>query len=110
MMICHWITLRLLNNHTKYISISELGVQKTAEFKNSTSNNIFIEIDKEGKLVYKLYDNLGYFKFPIVNFKYQCGNIPVCPAYNFMCRSWFDTLFFCSNYQNVLKRALLLSN
>ena len=39
------------------------------------------QLDSEGRLRTKLYDQSDDFNFPIVNFAFICSNIPVVPAY-----------------------------
>jgi hypothetical protein len=60
----------------------ELEIKDTTHTDTSASYlDLHLEIDSEGRLRTKLYDNKDDFNFPIVNFPFICSNIPAAPTY-----------------------------
>jgi hypothetical protein len=60
----------------------ELEIKDTTDTDRSASYlDIHLQIDNEGQLRTKLYENRDDFNFPIVNFPFICSNIPTAPAY-----------------------------
>ena len=56
----------------------EFEIKDTTDTARSVSYfDLLLEIDSEGRLRTKLYDNRDDFSFPIVNFPFICSNIPV---------------------------------
>jgi len=63
------------------IQPTELEIKDTTDTDMSTSYlDLHLEIDSEGSLRTKLYDQRDDFNFPIVNFPFICGNIPAAHA------------------------------
>jgi hypothetical protein len=60
---------------------NELEVMDTTLYRSASYLDLHLEIDSEGQLRTKLYDNGDNFNFPIVKFPFICSNIPVVPAY-----------------------------
>ena len=75
---------RLASEFSDYLDFnypSELEIKDTTPSMKSTSySDCLLEIDNSEKLSIKLYDKRDDFNFPIVNFPFLCGNIPVSPA------------------------------
>ena len=71
--------------------------------------DLYLEIDSEGRLRTKLYDTRDDFNFPIVNFPFICGNIPVAPAYGVYISQMIQYSSACGSYQDFLDRGLLLT-
>ena len=60
----------------------ELEIKDTTDIDRSASYlDLHLEIDSEGWLRTKLYDERDNFSFPIVNFPFICSNIPAAPAH-----------------------------
>jgi hypothetical protein len=60
----------------------ELEIKDTTESDKSASYlDILLNIDSNGRLTTSLYDKRDYFDFAIVNFPFQCSNMPLSPAY-----------------------------
>ena len=61
---------------------NELKVKDISDTQRSAFYlDLHIEIDNGGRLITKLYDKRDDFNFPIVNFLFMRGNIPLSPAY-----------------------------
>ena len=60
----------------------ELEIKDTTDIDRSASYlDLHLEIDSEGLLRTKLYDERDDSNFSIVNFPFICSNIPAAPAY-----------------------------
>ena len=68
-----------------------------------------LEINSQGRLRTKLYDQRVDFNFPIVNFPFICSNIPAAPIYGVYISQliWYSRT--CGSYQDFLERGLLLT-
>ena len=47
----------------------------TDAVRSALYHNLYLEIDRDGRLRMKLYDKRDDFNFPIVNFPFICSNI-----------------------------------
>ena len=88
----------------------EVDIKDITDAARSASYlDLHLEIDNEGRLRTKLYDERDDSNFPIVNFPFICSNIPVTPAY----RVYISQLIRYSragrSYHDLLKRGLLLT-
>ena len=72
--------------------------------------DLLLEIDKDGKLMTKLYDKRDDFSFQIVNFPFLCGNIPSAPAYGVYISQLIRYARACRKYTDFVYRAKLLTN
>jgi hypothetical protein len=53
----------------------------TDAVRSALYHNLYLEIDRDGRLRMKLYDKRDDFNFPIVNIPFICSNIPAAPVY-----------------------------
>jgi hypothetical protein len=67
-----------------------------------------LEIDSQGQLRTKLYDQRDYFNFPIVKFRLICSNIPAAPAYGVYISQLMRYSRTCGSYRDSLDRGLQL--
>ena len=98
------------NRFTDYLHIiypSELEIKDNTNTDNSASYlDLFLEIDKDGKLQSKIYDKRDDFDFQVVNFPFLCNNIPASPAYGVYVIRYATA---CSNYTDFVDRGIILS-
>ena len=59
---------------------TELNIKETTDTVRSHSYPEY-NIEIEGRLRRKRYDNRDYFNYVIVNFPFLCSNIPAAPVY-----------------------------
>jgi hypothetical protein len=86
----------------------ELEIKDTTDTDKSASYlDLHLEIDTEGRLRTKLYDNRDDFNFPIVNFPSICSNIPAAPAYGVYISQMIRYSRACGSYQDLFDRLLL---
>ena len=101
------------SNFDHFISLiypSELEIKNTTESKNSSSYlDLQISIQQNGRLHTKLYDKRDDFSFPIVNFPFIDSNIPSSPAYGVYISQLIRYGRACSNYEDFLARAKILT-
>jgi hypothetical protein len=71
--------------------------------------SLYLEIDSDGRLRTKLYDNRDDFNFPIDNFPFICSSIPAAPAYGVYISQLIRYSRACDLYQKFLDRGLLLT-
>ena len=89
----------------------ELEIKDTTDSLNSAAYlDLYLEHDNKGNLCTKLYDKRDDFNFPIVNFPILSSNIPASPAYGVYVSQLIRYARACSNYQEFLSRAKLLTN
>jgi len=86
------------------------------EIKDSTDTarsasylDLHLEIDNEGRLRTKLYDERDDSNFPIVNFPFICSNIPTAPAYGVYISQVIRYTRACGSYHDFLDTRLLLT-
>jgi hypothetical protein len=61
---------------------TELEIKDTSDADRSTSYlDLPLDIDSEGRLRTKYYDQRDDFNFPVVNFPFISSNIPAAPIY-----------------------------
>ena len=77
--------------------------------KLDASIDLHLEIDNEGRLKTKLYDNRDDFSFTIVNFPFLCNNIPTAPTYVVYISQLMHNLRACISYHDFLERELVLT-
>ena len=95
--------------HTIYPK--ELEIKDTTDSSKSASYlDLFLEIDRQGRLRTRLYDKRDDFSFPIVNFPFLCSNIPAAPAYGVYVSQLIRYSRACCQYSDFLNRAQLLTN
>ena len=76
-----------INNHNflSYVHLiypDELEIKDTTESDRCASYlDIFLTIDRDGRLTTTLYDKRDEFDFAVVNVPFLCSNVPVSPAY-----------------------------
>ena len=70
--------------------------------------DLYLDLDREGRLKTKLYDKRDDFNFPVVNFPVICSNIPAEPAYGVYISQLIRYSIACGSYQDFLDRGLLL--
>ena len=88
----------------------ELEIKDTTDTDRSASYlDLHLEIDSEGWLRTKLYDERDNFSFPILNFPFICSNIPAAPAYGVYISQMIRYSRACGSYQDFLDRGLLLT-
>ena len=88
----------------------ELEIKDTTDTDRSASYlDLHLEIDSEGWLRTKLYDERDNFSFPIVNFPFICSNIPAAPAYGVYISQMIRYSRAYGSYQDFLDRGLLLT-
>ena len=70
-----------ISDYIERIYPIEIEIKDTTDTVKSTSYlDLHLEIDNEGRLKIKLYDKRFDFSFLIMNFPFQCRNIPAAPA------------------------------
>lgn len=90
---------------------SELDIKDTTESRRSASYlDLYLEIDKDGRLNTKVYDKRDDFSFPIVNFPFLSSNIPTAPAYGVYISQLVRYSRACSSYDDFARRGMLLTN
>jgi hypothetical protein len=83
----------------------ELEIKDTTDTDRSASYlDLHLEVDSEGRLRTKLYDQRDDFNIPIVNCPFICSNIPAAPAYGV-----YISQMIRYSYQDFLDRGLLLT-
>ena len=88
----------------------ELEIKDTTDTDTSVSYlDLHLDIDSEGRLSTKLYDERDDFNFSIVNFPFICSNIPAAPAYEVYICQLIRYSRACGSYQDSLDRGLLLT-
>jgi hypothetical protein len=88
----------------------ELEIKDTTDMDRSASYlDLHLEIDSEGRLRTKLYDNRDDFNFPIMNLPFICSNIPAAPVYGVYISELIRYSRACGSYQDFLDRGLLLT-
>jgi hypothetical protein len=88
----------------------ELEIKDTTDTEMSAPYlDLHLEIDSEGRLRTKLYDNRDDFNFPIVNLPFICSNIPAAPVYGVYISELIRYSRACGSYQDFLDRGLLLT-
>ena len=89
------------------IYLIELEINDTTDADRSASYlDLHLEIDIEGMVRMKQYDN---FNFPIVNFPFICYNIPAAPAYGVYISQLLRYSRACTSYHDFLDREMLLT-
>ena len=89
----------------------ELEIKDTTDSRKSASYlDIHLEMDNKGKLCTSLFDKRDDFNFPIINFPVLSSNIPASPAYGVFVSQMIRYARACSNYQEFLVRAKLLTS
>ena len=88
----------------------ELEIKDTTDTEMSAPYlDLHLEIDSEGRLRTKLYDNRDDFNFPIVNLPFIYSNIPAAPVYGVYISELIRYSRACGSYQDFLDRGLLLT-
>ena len=88
----------------------KLEIKDTTDTDRSASYlDLHLEIDSEGRLRTKLYDQRDYFNFHIMNIPFICSNIPAAPGYGVYISQLIQYSRTCGSYQNILDRWLLLT-
>jgi hypothetical protein len=83
----------------------ELEIKDTTDTDRSASYlDLHLEVDSEGRLRTKLYDQRDDFNIPIVNCPFICSNIPAAPAYGV-----YISQMIRYSYQDFLDRGLQLT-
>ena len=83
----------------------QLEIKDTTDTDRSASYlNLHIEIDSDGRLRTKLYDERDDFNFPIVNFSFISSNIPAVPAYEVYISQLIRYSRACGSSQNVFNK------
>ena len=105
-----YINVVLSLNNSRFGDFVELEIKHTTDIDRSASYlDLHLEIDSEGWLRTKLYDERDDFNFPIVNFPFICSNIPAAPAYGVYISQMIRYSRACCSYQDFLDRGLLLT-
>jgi hypothetical protein len=66
--------------------------------------DLYLDLDREGRIKTKLYDKRDDFNFPIVNFPVICSNIAAEPAYGVYISQLIRYSRACGSYQNFLDK------
>ena len=106
--------LSLNNPHfSEYLHLiypSQLEIKDTTETRRSASYlDLFLEIDKDGRLKTRIYDKRDDFNFPIVNFPFLSSNIPSAPAYGVYVSQLIRYARASSQYEDFTNRSVLLT-
>jgi hypothetical protein len=105
------INKNLFHSYVDLIYPNELEIKETTECSTSTLYlDVLLKLDTNGKLTTQLYDKRDDFNFSIVNFPYQCSNIPASPAYGVYISQLIRYTRACSTYDQFLVRGSLLTN
>ena len=93
-------------DHVLSLNTSTFGDFVELEIKDNTDTDrsasyidLHLEIDSQGRLRTKHYDNRDYFNFPIVSFPFLCNNIP---AYGVYISQLIRYSRACGSYQDFL--------
>ena len=93
-----------------HIYPDELEIKDTTDSSTSAAYlDLYLEIDPQGSLCTRLYDKRDDFDFTIVHFPVLSSNIPASPAYGVYVSQLIRYARACSNYQDFLARAKLLT-
>lgn len=103
-----------LNNSDFYLHISdiypkELTLNKANE---DTSNCPFLDLNisiLQGKIKTKIYDKRDDFSFPIVNFPFLDGDVPLAPSYGVYISQLVRFARVCSDVSNFNERNLCIT-
>ncbi len=97
-------------NFVKDIYPEELKLIKS---NNNSSHTPFLDLDitiENGSLITKIYDKRDDFNFPIVNFPFLDGDIPIAPSYGIYISQLVRFARICSNISDFNERNLYLTN
>ena len=95
--------------HTSYIYLKELTLNKT----NTDSTNCpFLDLDiliSQSHLKFKIYDKRDDFSFPIVNFPFLDGDVPLAPSFGVYISQLVRYARVCSDVSDFNERNLCIT-
>ena len=100
-----------LGDFVDRIYLIELEIKDTTDIDRSASYlDLHLEIDSDGRLRTKLYDNRDDFNLPLVKFPLIYSNIPAAPAYGVDISQLIRYSRDCGSYQDFIDKGLLLTS